>query len=44
VAIPNANEHKGPAAFRSRVMHGLGQPTSPLLKDAVKRYAEGLLR
>lgn len=44
VAIPNAGEHKGPAEFRNRVMRGLAQPASPLLKDAVKRYAEGLLR
>ncbi|HXX66780.1 MAG TPA: DUF4175 domain-containing protein [Polyangiaceae bacterium] len=44
VAIPDASEHKGPAEFRDRVMRGLAQPASPLLKDAVKRYAEGLLR
>lgn len=44
VAIPDAKDHKGPEEFRNRVMRGLGQPASPLLKDAVKRYAEGLLR
>ncbi|MGH7298533.1 MAG: DUF4175 family protein, partial [Polyangiaceae bacterium] len=44
VAIPNAGEHKGPEEFRRRVVHGLGQPSSGALKDAVRRYAEGLLR
>lgn len=44
VAIPDAKEHKGPAAFRKRVLQGLAEPANPLLKDAVKRYAEGLLR
>ena len=44
VAIPHAGEHKGPEEFRRRVVHGLGQPSSSELKDAVRRYAEGLLR
>jgi hypothetical protein len=44
VAIPNASEHKGPEEFRRRVVRGLGQPASGALKDAVHRYAEGLLR
>ena len=44
VAIPNAGEHKGPEEFRRRVVRGLGQPASGALKDAVHRYAEGLLR
>jgi hypothetical protein len=44
VAIPNANEHKGPEEFRRRVMRGLGLRSSGALKDAVRRYAEGLLR
>jgi hypothetical protein len=44
VAIPNAAEHKGPEEFRRRVVRGLGQPASGGLKDAVHRYAEGLLR
>ena len=44
VAIPNAKEHKGPEEFRRRVVRGLGQPASGTLKDAVRRYAEGLLR
>ena len=42
--IPKADQHKGPEEFRRRVIHGLGQPSSGRLKDAVKRYAEGLLR
>jgi len=42
VAIPNA--HKGPEDFRRRVVRGLGEPASGALKDAVHRYAEGLLR
>ena len=44
VAIPDAKDHKGPEEFRRRVVHGLGQPSSGSLKDAVHRYAEGLLR
>ena len=35
---------KGPEEFRRRVVRGLGQPASGALKDAVHRYAEGLLR
>jgi hypothetical protein len=42
--IPKAEQHKGPEEFRKRVIKGLGQPSSGRLKDAVKRYAEGLLR
>ncbi|MCL2726430.1 MAG: DUF4175 domain-containing protein [Polyangiaceae bacterium] len=42
--IPKADQHKGPEDFRKRVIKGLGQPSSGRLKDAVKRYAEGLLR
>jgi hypothetical protein len=42
--IPGAAEHKGPEEFRRRVVHGLGQPSGGGLKDAVRRYAEGLLR
>jgi hypothetical protein len=44
VDIPKAMEHKGPEEFRRRVVRGLGQPASGALKDAVHRYAEGLLR
>ena len=42
--IPTADAHKGPEEFRKRVIKGLGQPTGGKYKDAVKRYAEGLLR
>jgi len=42
VKIPG--DHKGPDEFRRRVVRGLGQPASGALKDAVHRYAEGLLR
>lgn len=42
--IPKADQHKGPEDFRKRVIKGLGQPSGGRLKDAVKRYAEGLLR
>jgi predicted aconitase with swiveling domain len=42
--IPKAEQHRGPEEFRKRVIKGLGQPSSGRLKDAVKRYAEGLLR
>jgi hypothetical protein len=44
VAIPDAKEHKGPEEFRRRVMRGLGQRSNGALRDAVQRYAEGLLR
>lgn len=42
--IPKADAHKGPEEFRRRVIQGLGQPSAGRLKDAVRRYAEGLLR
>ncbi len=42
--IPKADAHKGPEEFRKRVVKGLGQPASGRQKDAVRRYAEGLLR
>jgi hypothetical protein len=42
--IPGKGDHKGPEAFRRRVLEGLGGETDPLLREAVKRYAEGLLR
>ncbi len=44
VAIPEAKEHKGPEEFRRRVMRGLGQRSNGALRDALQRYAEGLLR
>jgi len=42
--IPKADEHKGPEEFRRRVMKGLGQESGGRMRDAVRRYAEGLLR
>jgi hypothetical protein len=42
--IPGKDKHKGPEEFRRRVLEGLGSSSDPVLKDAVKRYAEGLLR
>jgi hypothetical protein len=42
--IPKADAHKGPEEFRRRVIKGLGQPAGGKYRDAVKRYAEGLLR
>jgi hypothetical protein len=42
--IPRADQHKGPEEFRRRVIRGLAQPSGGRLKDAVRRYAEGLLR
>lgn len=44
VLIPGARDHKGPEEFRRRVLRGLGQRSNGALRDAVKRYAEGLLR
>lgn len=44
IDIPQAAEHKGPEDFRRRVVRGLGQAGGNGLKDAVRRYAEGLLR
>jgi hypothetical protein len=44
VNIPGKGKHKGPEEFRQRVLRGLSQPSSNGLKDAVHRYAEGLLR
>lgn len=45
VDIPKADEHKGPEDLRKRVLEGLGTgSTSPRLKDAVKRYADGLVK
>ena len=43
-SVPSADAHKGPEEFRRRVVRGLGQPSGGALRDAVRRYAEGLLR
>ncbi len=42
VIVPS--DHKGPEEFRRRVVRGLGQASGGSLKEAVQRYAEGLLR
>ncbi len=42
--IPKADAHKGPEEFRQRVMKGLGSGDAGRYRDAVRRYAEGLLR
>ena len=44
VEIPRAQDFHGPEAFRKRVLEGLSSSRDPRLKDAVRRYAEGLLR
>lgn len=43
-AIPGADEHQGPREFRRRVSEGLKQGQPPSLREAVKRYAERLLK
>jgi hypothetical protein len=42
VDIPRT--HKGPEEFRRRVMRGLAEPAGGSVRDAWRRYAEGLLR
>ena len=42
--IPDKDKHKGPEDFRRRVVKGLGSSSDPRLRDAVKRYAEGLVK
>ncbi|WP_437647037.1 DUF4175 family protein [Sorangium sp. So ce362] len=42
--IPDKDKHKGPEEFRRRVLEGLGGASDPRLREAVKRYAEGLLK
>jgi hypothetical protein len=42
--VPGKDKHNGPDEFRKRVLEGLGKSSDPLLRDAVKRYAEGLLK
>ena len=44
VDIPSADAFRGPEAFRRRVVEGLSGPVDPSLRDAVRRYTEGLLR
>ncbi|HTJ84445.1 MAG TPA: DUF4175 family protein [Polyangiaceae bacterium] len=42
--VPGADQHKSPDEFRKRVLDGLGKPSDARLREAVKRYAEGLLK
>jgi Domain of unknown function (DUF4175) len=42
--VPRAGGFKGPETFRRRVVEGLAAPADPRLRDAVRRYAQGLLR
>ncbi|WP_437589851.1 DUF4175 family protein [Sorangium sp. So ce1000] len=42
--IPDKDKHRGPEEFRRRVLEGLGGASEPRLREAVKRYAEGLLK
>lgn len=42
--IPKADDHEGPRDFRQRVLRGLGRKGNERHSDAVRRYAEGLLR
>jgi hypothetical protein len=42
--IPRPEDYKAPEAFRRRVLEGLGGAADPRLQEAVKRYAEGLLK
>jgi hypothetical protein len=44
VDIPGKDKHKGPVEFRRRIVRGLAMPAPGALKDAVRRYAQGLLR
>ena len=42
--VPGENRDERADAFRKRVTEGLGKDAPPHLRDAIKRYAEGLLR
>jgi hypothetical protein len=44
VEIPKADATKGPEQWRKRVLKGLSQSAGGRERDAVRRYAEGLLR
>ncbi len=43
-AIPAAGAHKGPEEFRRRVLEGLATGAASGQREAIRRYAEGLLR
>lgn len=42
--VPGENRDERADAFRKRVTDGLGKDVPPHLRDAIKRYTEGLLR
>ncbi len=42
--VPDANKHHSPDELRERIQRGLGKPSGPRIRDAVRRYSEGLLR
>lgn len=42
--VPGENRDERADAFRKRVTDGLGKDAPPHLRDAIKRYTEGLLR
>jgi hypothetical protein len=42
--VPKADAHRGPEEWRRRVVKGLSLPGSQAQKDAIRRYAEGLVR
>ena len=44
VDVPKAEAFKGPEAYRKRVLEGLAGAKDPRLREAVNRYAEGMLR
>jgi hypothetical protein len=44
VPVPGKDKHKDPENFRRRVTEGLGMAQDPRLRDAIRRYAEGLLQ
>lgn len=42
--VPDKDKPKAPEDFQKRVTDGLSMPQDPRLRDAIKRYAEGLVR
>ena len=44
VPVPGKDKHKDPDNFRKRVTEGLGMAQDPRLREAIRRYAEGLLQ
>jgi len=42
--VPDKDKHVSPEEFRKRVMEGMGKSSDARLKNAVKRYTEGLLK